>query len=321
MAIKVAAPAAQRAADQGSGRSQAAGYAAILVAAATFGASGIFIKYVTLHTGVNALALAFWRDLTTATVLLGGLALLRPRSLRINRRDLPRFIGLGISLGGFHVLWNTCVMLFGAAVATVQQAAMPALVVLAAWVLWKEPLTWRKMLGVFLAFAGIVLVTGPNELTKTSASGLAWLAAISLPVAYAAWNLFGKSLRGRYEAPTTFAYGFAFATVALLPFQFFTPQPTAVPLVGLLWFAGMICQTIIAFVTYSFGLGRLPAGIAGLLAMSEIVFVAFYAYFLLGERLVALQWAGVVLVVVGVLLPTLTRPGAAAADTVAKADV
>lgn len=310
MTTHAVAPGAERAAEQSGGRSQAAGYAAIIVAAATFGASGIFIKYVTLHTGVNAIALAFWRDLTTAIVLFGGLALLRPASLRIDRRDLPKFIGLGVSLGGFHVLWNTCVMLFGAAVATVQQATMPALVVLAAWLLWKEPLTWRKIIGVLLAFAGIVLVTGPNELTKTSVSGLAWLAAISLPVAYAAWNLFGKSLRGRYEAPTTFAYGFAFATVALLPLQFFTAQPQAVPLVGLLWFAGMICQTIVAFVTYSFGLGRLPAGIAGLLAMSEIVFVAFYAYFLLGERLVPLQWAGVVLVVVGVLLPTLARAAA-----------
>lgn len=312
MTTPAAAPVVERAANRGGHGSQAIGYTAVIVAAATFGTSGIFIKYVTLHTQVNALALAFWRDLTTAAVLFAGLAVLRPASLRIDRRDLPRFLGLGISIGAFHVLWNVCVLLFGAAVATVQQTTMPALVVLAAWVLWKEPLTWRKIVGVALAFAGIVLVTGPGELAQAHVSGLAWLAAISMPVAYAAWNLFGKSLRGRYEAPTTFAYGFAFAAAALLPLQFFTPQPATVPLVGLFWFAGMITQTIVAFVTYAFGLGRLPAGIAGLLAMSEIVFVAFYAYFLLGERLVMLQWAGVILVVVGVLLPTMARQEAAA---------
>ncbi len=237
-------------------------------------------------------------------MLLAGLALLRPAALRVRRQDVPRLIGLGASIGLFHVLWNTCVMLFGAAVATVQQTAMPALVIVAAWLLWKEPLTWRKIAGVLLAFAGILLVTGPSELTQAHGSGWAWLAALCMPVAYAAWNLFGKSLRGQYEGPTVFAYGFALAAVVLLPLQFFTPQPASVSIAGLLWFGGMVGMTILAFVTYAFGLGRLPAGIAGLLAMSEIVFVAFYAYFLLGERLAWLQWAGVSLVIVGVLLPT-----------------
>ncbi len=299
--------AADRPGPTGGGRlgPQAAGAAAIILTAAIFGTSGIFIKYVTLHSAADALALAFWRDLATGAVLLAGLALLRPAALRVRRRDLPRLLALGASIGLFHVLWNACVLLFGAAVATVQQTAMPALVILAAWLLWKEPLTWRKGAGVLLAFAGIVLVTGPNELVRTQGSGWAWLAAVCMPVAYAAWNLFGKSLRAEYGGPTVFAYGFALAALVLLPLQFFTPQPASVSIVGLLWFGGMVGMTILAFVTYAFGLGRLPAGIVGLLAMSEIVFVAFYAYFLLGERLAWLQWAGVGLVVVGVLLPTL----------------
>jgi drug/metabolite transporter (DMT)-like permease len=42
--------------------------------------------------------------------------------------------------------------------------------------------------------------------------------------------------------------------------------------------------------------------VASILAMSEIAFVAIYAYFLLNERLTASQILGAVLVVGGVLL-------------------
>jgi drug/metabolite transporter (DMT)-like permease len=67
-------------------------------------------------------------------------------------------------------------------------------------------------------------------------------------------------------------------------------------------FAGWIVQSIIAFVAYLFGLSRLPAGTASILAMSEIAFVSLYAYTLLSERLSWVQIFGVALVVGGVCL-------------------
>ena len=47
--------------------------------------------------------------------------------------DLPWLLGMGASLGIFHVFWNLNVFINGVAVATVQQAAMPAIVTVAAW--------------------------------------------------------------------------------------------------------------------------------------------------------------------------------------------
>ena len=52
----------------------------------------------------------------------------------------------------------------------------------------------------------------------------------------------------------------------------------------------------------TFGLGKLPASVAAILAMTEIAFVAVYAYFLLGERLTPDQVLGSLLVISGVLL-------------------
>jgi drug/metabolite transporter (DMT)-like permease len=281
------------------------GSLAVLFAAACWGLSGVFVKLVSAEVEISALALAFWRDITTFVVLLVGIGVFRPAWLRIRRRDLRWLIGLGASLGIFHVFWNLAVFLSGAAVATVQQAAMPAIVAVAAWLLWRERLTWSKVAAIFLTFVGTVLVSGLGVVIRQGAGlslgGL--LVGLAVPVTYASWNLFGKKVRETYNPFTTLTYAFGFGALVLLPLQFFTPQPWPVPSSALLWFAGLIAvATIIPFSVYTFALGRLPASVATILAMSEIAFVAAYAYVLLGERLTASQILGGVLVVGGVLL-------------------
>ncbi len=290
-----------------SDRSGSVGYLAVLVATACWGTSGIFVKFVMANSDVTALALAFWRDLFTFLVLLTGVGLLRPAwpdlVRRVQRHDLRWLVGLGGSLGIFHVLWNLGVFLNGAAVATVQQAAMPAIVAVAAWLIWREPLTWNKILAIILTFAGTVLVSGLDVLGQAELTLSGLLVGLGIPFGYASWNLFGKKARECYNPLVTLTFGFGFGALVLLPFQFFTPQPWPVPGLSWLWFASLIfISTIIPFSTYTFGLGRLPASVASILAMTEIPIVAVYTYFLLNEALAAHQVLGAVLVVGGVLL-------------------
>jgi DME family drug/metabolite transporter len=284
-------------------RSNVVGFLAVLAATACWGTSGIFVKFVVADTAVSALALAFWRDLSTFIVLLIGVKLLRPAWLNVQRRDLPWLLALGGSLGIFHILWNLGVMVNGAAVATVQQAAMPAIVAIAAGLIWDESLTWGKILAIVLTFAGTVLVSGLDVLGQVELSLSGLLIGVGIPITYASWNLFGKKVRERYNPLTALTYAFGFGALVLLPFQFFTPQPWPVPASAWLWFAGLIIlATITAFSLYTFALGRLPASVASILAMAEIPIVSVYAYFLLGEQMTADQILGAVLVVGGVLM-------------------
>jgi drug/metabolite transporter (DMT)-like permease len=295
-------------------QSSASGYIAVLIAASWWATSGLFVKFIASQADINSIALAFWRDLFTFGTLLVGMIILRPANLKINPRDLPQLAVMGASLGAFHVFWNLAVLLNGAAVATVQQAAMPAIVVIVARFVWREAITSRKLVAIVLTFAGTVLVSGIDTIGQAGFTISGLLVGLCLPIAYASWGLFGKGARKRYDAFVILTYGFAFGALALFPFQFFVPQPSSISMLAWLGFAGWIVQTIIAFVAYLFGLGRLPAGIASILAMSEIAFVAFYAYFLLGERLTGIQIGGVVLVVVGVLLLVERKQGNGASD-------
>jgi drug/metabolite transporter (DMT)-like permease len=279
------------------------GYLAVLLAAAVWGTSGIFVKLVIIETDVSAISLAFWRDVTTFVALLTGLALFRRDLLRVKGSELRPLVGLGISLGIFHVFWNLGVMVNGAAVATVQQAAMPAIVTIAAWFLWREALSWVKIAAIALTFVGTVLVSGLEVWGEIELSIGGLLIGLAMPSFYAAWNLFGKEARKTHSPLTTLTYGFGIATLVLLPLQFFTPQPWPVPRMGYVWFAGLVfLSTIGGFTIYTFALGRLPASVATILAMSEIPFVMVYAYVFLGERLTPTQVVGSMLVVAGVLL-------------------
>jgi drug/metabolite transporter (DMT)-like permease len=263
----------------------------------------LFVKLILANDEVSALALAFWRDLSTFLVLLAGLRLLRPRWLRVKRGDVLWLAGLGASIGIFHIFWNLAVFLNGAAVATVQQAAMPAIVAIAARLIWGEPLTGRKILAILLTFVGTVLVSGVGVLEDADLTLYGFLVGLGTPVTYAGWNLFIKKVRRGYNPFTTLTYGFGFGALVLLPIQFFTPQPQTVPPPTLLAFAGLIgIATVGGFSIYTFAVGRLQASVATILAMAEIPIVAVYAYVLLGEWMTIDQVIGAGLVVAGVLM-------------------
>jgi drug/metabolite transporter, DME family len=284
-------------------RSELVGALFVLLASAVWGTSGVFVKLILEETHASALALAFWRDLSTFALLFLALALFRRQWLRVQRQDLRWLAAMGFSLGSFHVLWNLAVMINGVAVATVQQAVMPAIVAVIARLIWREPLTWPKILAIILTFVGTVFVSGLGELSRAQLSITGFLVGLAMPILYAAWNLFGKKVRRTYNPFTTLTFAFGFAALCLFPLQFFTPAPWPVSTIGLAWFAGLVLiSSISGFSIYFYGLGRLQASVATILAMTEIAFVAVYAYVLLHERLTGSQVAGAVLVVVGVLL-------------------
>ena len=282
--------------------SSVTGYAAVIAAASCWGAAGIFIKLIAANQTVSATALAFWRDTATFICLLFVGLMTIPGKLHLQRSDWYLMAGMGASLGLFHLFYNVGIMLNGAAVTTVQQAVMPAIVTIAARYLWQEPLTTRKILALVSAFAGTILVAGLADLKASGLTLSGLLTGLSVPCLYAGWNLFGKRLRMQYDALVVLIFAFGIAAAVLLPLQFFTTQPWPVLPLSWLWFAGLIVlSTLTAFYLYAVGIGRLQASIASIVLMSEIAFAVFYAYLFLEERLTLSQIAGAVLVVGGVL--------------------
>ena len=172
----------------------------VILATTFWGTSGIFISLVNRNWDISAVSLAFWRDITTFLTLLAGIAIFRPALLRVKRRDVPWLIAMGaISIGFFHVLWNTSVFMIGASVSTVIQSNAPIFVTVMAWLIFKEPLTLRKIIAVTLAVAGTVLISGIWEMSTIRIPQLGLVASVSSAIFYGVFSLFGKKLTGDYN--------------------------------------------------------------------------------------------------------------------------
>jgi DME family drug/metabolite transporter len=277
----------------------------VLLAAAGWSTSGVFIRLAAASGGLSALSLAFLRDATTFVCRLAGLAVLRPSWLRVDRRDLPWLIALGaLGVGAFHVLWNLTMLHLGYATATVLIYFSPAFVTLLAWLLWREPMTRPKLLAVVLTLTGCALVAGlgPSSALEITAGGL--ILGLVTAMAFGCFTLFGRPLASRYSPWTVLMYAFGIGALVLLPFQFVAPAPAwPLPPLTWLWLAALILlATILPFAAYLLSLRQLPASVASILSSSEVLFGAIVGTVLYAEGLAGWQIFGAALVVAGVAI-------------------
>lgn len=285
-----------------------AGVAMVIGAASAWGMAGIFVHTVLANCEGTPVSLAFWRDFAAFTGLFLFTLFTGPQHLKIKKKDMPWLLGMGIFLGGFHVFFNQSVMQNGAAVTTVLQAAMPAVVTITAFYLWKEELTGKKILSMILIFIGTVLASGMDLFSTGPMNVPGLVAGFFVPFFYAGWSLCGKNLVSSYGTPACLAVAFGVAALVLLPFQPFTQAPLPINMTMALAFFGlMTVSTFGAFSLYLMGLNHLPAGIASILVMSEIFFAGVYARVFLDERMSVVQLSGTALVMSGVLFLSYRR--------------
>lgn len=295
--------------DQTPIRSPRSGIALVILASALWSTSGIFITLVVEGSGVSPVSLAFWRDLATFLCLLIGITTLKPELLRIRRRDLPWLLAMGaISIGSFHVAWNITVLLNGPGVATVIQSNAPIIVTVLAWILWREPLTGRKLTAVALSVIGTALIVRLDRLGGAEISLAGMAIGLYAALAYGLLSVFGKKLRGDYNPWTILLYTFGIGALVLSPFQIQTGTPWPIPPVVLVYFGAFISiTTVTGFGLYTMALRDLQASVAAILATAEVPFAAILAFIFLGERLDAWQLLGGALVIAGVALVSWRR--------------
>ena len=283
----------------------------VVTATLCWSTSGIFINFIIANSDLSAVGLAFWRDLTTALLLFLGILVLRPELLKVKLKDLPWLIGMGaISIGIFHIFWNKAVVMIGASLATVVQCNAPIFVTIMAWFLFQEALTARKVIAVFLAAAGTVLVAGLNSSGAWKIVPLGLLIALASAITYGSLSLFGKKLRGDYNAWTIMFYIFTFGTFTLFLFQLGTPDPWpfgSSPNIMFWFISFVLISTITGFALYTMSLKNLPASVASITATTEILFASVLAYIFLDERMDLWQVLGAVLIISGVVLVSLAK--------------
>ena len=238
----------------------------------------------------------------TASLVLALFALARRMRLPA-RSDLPQ-IGLagflGISI--YHVALNFGEVTVNAGAASLLISAAPVLTALLSVVFLKERLTGLGWGGIFLAFAGVSLITlsGGKGLHFTPG---ALLILLSAAVA-AAFSILSKQSLRRYAALEFTCYSIWAGTLPLfvfLPSLIRQAKHAAPPATLAVVYLG-IFPAAIAYLLWNYALARLPASLLSSFLYLSPVLASFIAWVWLGEIPALLTILGGAIAILGVVL-------------------
>jgi drug/metabolite transporter (DMT)-like permease len=291
------------------------GYLICLSATALWSFTGIFIRYLTETYRIPPLLLAFWRDLVVAGALAAALVIINPARLRLGREHFGFILLYGFVLSIFNSLWTVSVSMNGAAVSTVLAYSSAAFTAILGWWLLKESLGWVKIAAVSLTLLGCFFVSGAYDRAAWQLNPVGILTGLLSGLAFAAYNLCGRTSAQRGIFPwTALLHTFFLAAIFILGYNFLAGGlPEGVASNELLWLGSSLAgwgilvilsvgPTIGGFGLYTVSLTYLPASVASIIATLEPVMTTILAFFLLGERLTPPQLAGSLLIISGVIL-------------------
>lgn len=291
--------------------SQARGYALVLLAASLWATLGIIYKYLATSYGLPPLAVAGLRAGLGGLMLLAGLLILRPGSLRLNRRALQIALLYGVfGIALFYATYINAILSLGVAVAAVLLYTAPVWVAVIAWRFLGEKLTRAHLVALLLTLTGSALVAQIYQpgLLRLNAMGIVW--GLLSGLTYGLWSVFNK-IGVRHTNPWTLqCYGMLVGSVVLLVLQPLQPLAGALHNSATIFWLLLLAlgPTVGASVAYAAGVRSVPVSVASLIATLEPVLAALLAYLVFGETLSAGQIAGGVLILAAVWL---IRPRAA----------
>jgi drug/metabolite transporter (DMT)-like permease len=224
-----------------------------------------------------------------------------PRPWRVRRWALLAGVSFGIDL----LLFHASILLMGAGLASVLSNLQIVFVLVAAWLIWGERPSPAQAVGIPVAMAGILLISGALGGDAYGADPvLGSILGIFVAITYAAYLLLLRKGRDRRRA----AGPILDATIATLVTGLVAGillgdldlRPSLPGHVWLLLLA--LSAQVAGGVMLAVALPRLPAATTSLILLVQPVLAVIFAMAILAESPSPAQLAGVALVIGGVLL-------------------
>ena len=278
-------------------------YASILAAAALWGIIGVWNRNL-MAAGLSPTGIVVVRNFGGMLLLLAVFAVKDRGVFRVRREHLKYFFGTGIiSVVLFTSCYFSCQKICSLAVASILLYTAPSFVVILSAILWKEPVTKKKLLALALTLVGCACVCGVFDggLTVTFTGILLGLGAGFF---YALYSIFGRYALAHYSSMTVTVWTFIFAgpasLVMLRPAEMravFTAPSAWLLAAGLVVFS-----TVAPYILYTRGLARVESGKASIMASLEPVVAALAGILAFGEPVNAATVIGIICVLAGVAI-------------------
>jgi drug/metabolite transporter (DMT)-like permease len=232
---------------------------------------------------------------------------------RLKLRDLPLLCGAGITgVTLYFFCENNGVALVTVSEASIITGAIPVLVMAAEWaggrlsLIPPERIGGRRWLGAAVSMAGVRMAAGGSLAVSGSRAGYLYMGGAAL--SWTAYCFLTRPLFARCSRIHIVFWQSVFGAAGFLPFaaaehgRWGTPD---LPVILHIAFLGICCSAL-GYWYYAKSLQTLGLGVTAVFLNFVPVVTVIGGFFLLGERLGALQWAGALLVPAGACLATAT---------------
>jgi drug/metabolite transporter (DMT)-like permease len=281
--------------------------------------SGPLIAATLGATSVSALAIAFWRNAIGAVVMAGPVVVRNPRQFaRVTGAEFRWSLAAAVALALHFACFITSLQLTSVAAATALvclQSGWIAIFQLCRGVRHR----WPVLVGLGLAFGGVVAITGFDMGTSPEAL-VGDLLAVAGGALAGIYTLAGGKARqslgtGVY---TTLCYGMCAAMVAGM--ALWAGQPLAgfeaTGWLGIL--AITVCAQLVGHTAFNYLLATMSPLLVSMIILLEIPGAALLAAVFLGETLPAGTYAGLAMILVGLAVVVLGQRGSRSVRSTAK---
>jgi len=283
------------------------GVAAAMMTPLFMGFAPVFGR-LTINTGVDAYTLAALRTCGAAAVLWIVYLLFFRRYTYIFAAGLLGTLAVGAVNGlGSLLYYNGLLLLDNASMAQLLNMLYVIFAMLMTRIIGRRISSMSIARAVLALFAVYLLTVANGSYAVGSIQLTGALLMIGGAFLFALHVILSQRVMFEMPAPTMALYALTFmgATVliARIVYGFFFPLPLgpAVP-VGWLWLVGLMLVTALSRVTLFAGVREIGGLQAILLNMTEVGVTLLAGFFWLDETLTAIQWAGVGILLLSVIL-------------------
>ena len=278
----------------------------ILLAGILWGTMGIFVRHLSVY-GFSSLQIACLRIIAAGIMFFLYLFVTDKKKLRIQKKDLPLFLGMGWgSILFFTICYFTTIQTTSLAIAAILLYTSPIFVVLLSALFLKEKITGKKILALCIAFLGCVFVAGVGK--TSDITGIGFFIGLCSGLGYGLYSIFGSILLKKYHPYTVSAYAFIFAGIGALflcnlkDVAEKTVSSGQEPYVLGFVLLTAVVTAVAPFLLYTVGLSKVEAGKAAIMAMIEPLVAALVGIVVFHEKLTMQSVFGIVCIFGAILL-------------------
>lgn len=213
----------------------------------------------------------------------------------------------------FGIILNQFLFFTGLSLTTATNTSLlavliPVFAIVVSAAVGNDVLTWRKILGVFVAACGVVYLIDPRNASFSSATTQGDILIILNSLSYAVYLAIAKKLVSHYGALKSIAWLFIFGSLINVPFGLYSLSSVNLANVGsTAWIslaAVVIFPTILAYYWNAWALARVEPSVVAVYVYLQPLIGTVLAITILGEEWKNRLFLAMILIFAGVFLVT-----------------